>query len=97
MGDDLGIRLDPDSGNPSNVNTTRGQYIGLVPGPPNSTQVTIHADPGTIFAECFGATDVVASRATFFRLNNIVLNWGRGELLWSVSPPVPIPVPPDLP
>ncbi len=97
MGDDLGVRLDPVRGHPSNVNTTRGQYLGLVPGPPNSTQVTIHADPGTIFADCFGAPDVVASRATFFRLNNIVLNWGRGELLWTVSPPTPIPVPPVLP
>jgi hypothetical protein len=97
MGDDLGIRLDPGSGSPSNVSTTRGQYLGLVPGPPNTTQVTIHADPGTIFADCFGATDVVASRATFFYLNNVALNWGRGELLWTVSPPDPLPVPPILP
>lgn len=97
MGDDLGVRLDPASGHPSNVNTTRGQFIGLVPGPPNSTQVTIHADPGTIFAKCFGATDVVSSRATFFRLNNIALNWGRGDLLWTTAPPVQLPVPPILP
>jgi hypothetical protein len=97
MGNDQGVRLAPATGHPSNVNQTRGQYLGLVPGPPNTTQVTIHADPGTIFADCFGATDVVASRATFFRLNNVALNWGRGELLWTVSPPVPIPVPPILP
>jgi len=97
MGDDRGVRLDPASGYPSNVSSTRGQYLGLVPGPPNSTQVTIHADPGTLFADCYGATDVVASRATFFRPNNIVLNWGRGDLLWTISPPVPIPVPPILP
>jgi hypothetical protein len=97
MGDDLGARLEPPSGNPSNVSTTRGQYLGLVPGKPNTTQVTIHADPGTPFADCFGATDVVASRATFFRLNNVVLNWSRGELLWTVSPSAPIPVPPELP
>jgi len=97
MGDDLGVRLDPATGNPSNVSTTRGQFLGLVPGPPNTTKVTIHADPGTLFADCFGATDVVASRATFFSLNNVVLNWGRGELLWTTHPPVPIPVPPVLP
>jgi hypothetical protein len=59
--------------------------------------VTIHADPGTLFADCFGATDVVASRATFFRLNNIALNWGRGELLWKTYPPDLLPVPPTLP
>jgi hypothetical protein len=97
MGDDQGVRRVPDTGNPSNVSTTRGQYLGLVPGPPNSTQVMIHADPGTIFADCFGATEVVASRATFFRLNNIALNWGRGELLWTTYPPDLLPVPPTLP
>jgi hypothetical protein len=97
IGDDLGVRLDPATGYPSNVNRTRGQYLGLVPGKPNTTQVTIHADPGTLFADCFGAMDVVASRATFFRLNNIVLNWGRGELLWTISPPAPIPPPPEFP
>jgi hypothetical protein len=97
MGDNLGVPLDPDRGNPSHLSITRGQFLGLVPGPPNSTQVTIRSDPDTIFADCFGATDVVASRATFFRLNNIMLNWGRGELLWTTSPPNPIPVPPELP
>ncbi len=96
-GGDLGVRLDPATGHPSNVNRTRGQYLGLVPGPPNSTQVTIDADAGTLFAACFGATHVVATRATFFRLNNIALNWGRGELLWTQYPPVPLPVPPILP
>ena len=97
MGNDLGVRLDPATGHPSNVNQTRGQFLGLVPGKPNTTQVTIHADPDTLFADCFGATDVVASRATFFKQNNVVLNWGRGELLWTTDPPVPIPVPPTLP
>jgi hypothetical protein len=97
MGDNLGVRLDPASGYPSNVSTTRGQYLGLVPGLPNSTQVTIHADAGTIFADCFGGTDMVASRGTFFRLNNVALNWGRGDLLWTVSPPNPLPVPPSFP
>jgi hypothetical protein len=97
VGDDLGVRLDSANGDPSNVSTTRGQYLALVPGPPNTTQVTIQADPGTIFADCFGATTVVASRATFFFLNNVALNWGRGELLWTVSPPDPLPVPPILP
>jgi len=97
MGDDLGVRLDPASGYPSNVNRTRGQYLGLVPGKPNMTQVAIHADPDTLFVDCFGATNVVASRATFFKLNNIVLNWGRGELLWTDYPSPAIPVPPDRP
>lgn len=97
MGNDRGVRLDPANGHPSNVNSTRGQFLGLVPGPPNSTQVSVHADPGTIVADCFGATDLVASRGTFFRLNNIALNWGRGELLWTSSPPVSIPVPPAFP
>lgn len=97
MGDDLGIRLNPATGNPSNVSTTRGQFLGLVPGPPNTTQVTIHADPGTLFVDCFGPTPVIASRATFFSLNNVALNWGRGELLWTRHPPTPLPVPPALP
>ncbi len=97
MGDDLGVRLDPATGHPSNVNQTRGQYLGLVPGPPKTTVVTIHADPGTLFADCFGATDVVAMYGTFFRPNNIVLNWGRGKLLWTGYPSPLIPVPPALP
>ncbi len=97
MGEDQGIRVDAANGYPANVSTTRGQYLGLVPGPPNTTQVTIHADPGTLFADFFGAADLVASRATFFRLNNIALNWSRGDLLWTVSPPIPLPIPPTLP
>src|SRR3974377_1159677 len=97
MGEDLGVRLDPGTGNPSNVNTTRIQFLGLTPGPPNSTQVTIHAEPGTLFADYFGASDVVASRATFFRPNNIVNNSSRGQLAWTTYPPTPIPVPPVLP
>ena len=97
MGDDLGVRLDPATGSPSNVNTTRVQYLALAPGLPNTTQVTIHADPGTGFADCFGMSDVVASRATFFRLNNIVLNGSRGDLAWTTYPSPPIPVPPLFP
>ncbi len=97
MGDDLGVRLDPAAGHPSNVNTTRVQFLALVPGPPNSTQVTIHADPDTGFTDCFGMSDVVASRATFFRLTNIALNGSRGDLVWTSYPSPPIPVPPALP
>lgn len=97
IGDNLGVRLDPATGHPSNVSTTRGQFLGLVPGPPNTTQVTVHADAGTMFADCFGATDVVAPRATFFLLNNVALNWGRGDLLWTVSPPDLLPLPPSFP
>jgi len=97
IGEDLGAWPQPPTGNASNVSVTRGQFVGLAPGPPNTTQVAIEADPGTIFEKCFGASAVVASRATFFRLNNIVLNWGRGELLWTIYPPTPIPVPPLLP
>ncbi len=97
MGDDLGVRLDPAKGHPSNVNTTRVQFLALVPGAPNMTQATIHADPGTGFADVFGMSDAVASRATFFRLTNIVLNGGRGDLAWTTYPSPPIPVPPELP
>ncbi len=96
-GDDLGVHLNPAKGNPSNINTTRIQYLALVPGPPNSTQVSIHAEPGTLFADFYGASDVVASRATFFRPNNIVNNSSRNELVWTTYPPTPIPVPPALP
>ncbi len=97
MGDDLGVRLEPATGNPSNVNTTRIQYLALVPGPPNTTQVTIHAEPGTLFADYFGNSDVVSSRATFFRPNNIMNNSSRGDLAWTDYPPSPIPIPPTLP
>ena len=97
MGDDLGVRLDPTTGNPSNVSTTRGQYLGLTPGTPNLTQVTIYADPGTCFEDVFGEPNMVSSKATFFRPNNIVLNASRGDLLWTTYPPPPIPVPPELP
>jgi hypothetical protein len=97
MGDDLGVQINPTEGSPSNVNTTRVQALGLVPGPPNSTQVTIHAEPGTLFADYYGASDVVSSRATFFRMTNIVNNSSRDELAWTTYPPAPIPVPPALP
>ncbi len=97
MGDDRGAQLEPTGGNPSNVNTTRVQYLALVPGPPNSTQVTIHAQPGTLFADYYGISDVVASRATYFRPNNIVNNSSRSDLDWTTYPPTAIPVPPALP
>ena len=97
MGGDLGVRLTPATGSPSNVNTTRVQYLGLTPGPPNSTQVTIHADAGTLFADYYGASDVVALRAKFFGPNNIANNGSRGELAWTTYPPSPIPLPPALP
>lgn len=72
-------------------------FLATVPGRPNTTQVTIHADLGTPFAEYFGASRVVASRANFLRPNNIVANSSRGELAWKTYPPYPIPVPPSVP
>jgi hypothetical protein len=97
MGDDVGVQINPAKGSPSNVNTTRVQFLGLVPGPPNSTQVTIHAEPGTLFADYYGTSDAVSSRGTFFRTNNLVNNSSRCELAWTTYPPTPIPVPPALP
>jgi hypothetical protein len=97
MGNDLGVRLEPATGKPSNVSTTHGQYLGLTPGPPNSTKVTIQADPGTSFEDCFGMSSVQSLRATFFRPNNIVLNASRGDLEWTTYPSPLIPVPPDFP
>lgn len=79
------------------VNTTRVMFLSTVPGAPNSTHVTIHAEPGTGFADFYGRSDVVSSRATFFRPNNIVLNSSRGDLAWTTYPPDPIPVPPAFP
>ncbi len=95
--DDSGVRHDSATEQPGNVNTTRVMFLATVPGPPNSTQVTIHADAGTPFADFYGSRDVVSSRATFFRPNNIVNNSSRGELAWTTYPPSPIPVPPLLP
>jgi hypothetical protein len=97
MGDDLGVRLDPATGNPSNVSTTRGQYLGLTPGTPNTTQTTIYADPGTLFEDVFGTPFVQSLRGTFFKPNNIVLNASRGDLLWTTDPSPPIPLPPYFP
>ena len=97
MGDDLGVRLEPATGKPSNVSTTHGQYLGLTLGPPNSTQATIQADAGTVFEDCFGENDVIASRATFFKLNNLALNASRGDLGWTTYPSPLLPVPPALP
>jgi hypothetical protein len=82
---------------PTNVNTTRVQGLGLVPGPPNSTQVTIHAEEGTLFERYFGARDVTSSRATFFRLNNLSNNSSLCELAWTTYPSTPIPAPPAFP
>jgi hypothetical protein len=97
MGHDLGVSLDPANGNPSNLSTTKAQFLGLTPGMPNSTQVEIDADPGTIFEDCFGTTYVVASRGTLFSPTNVVLNASRGDLLWTDYPTPAIPVPPALP
>jgi hypothetical protein len=95
--DDPGAHLDPAVGNAGHVNTTRVMFLGTVPGPPSSTQVTIHAEPGTLFADYYGASDVVASRATFLRPNNIVNNSSRGGLAWTAYPPHPLNCPPLLP
>jgi hypothetical protein len=97
MGNDLGVRLDPATGNRSNLSTTRNQFLGLIPRVPNTTQVTIHADPGTSFEDCFGMSIVVASRATFFSPNNIALNASRGDLMWTDYPSPLISVPPAFP
>ncbi len=97
MGEDLGVRLDPAMGNPSNISTTRVQFLGLTPGNPNMTQTTIYADPGTHFEDVFGLSYVVSTRGTFFKPNNIVLNASRGDLLWTLFPSPTIPVPPTLP
>ncbi len=97
MGNDLGVRLDPENGNPSNVSTTKSQYLGYVPGMPNQTQVTINADPGNLFEDVFGMSSVVSPKATFFRTNNIALNASRGDLAWTTYPPSPIPLPPAYP
>ena len=65
MDDDLGDNRYPVGGNPGNVNTTRVMFLATVLGPPNTTLVTIHADPGTAFADYYGTNNVVASRARF--------------------------------
>jgi hypothetical protein len=96
-GDDLRLHIDRAVADPSSVTTSRVMFLATVPGPPNTTQVTIHAERGTPFADYFGASRVVASRATFLRPNNIVTNSSRGELAWKTYPPSPIPVPPSLP
>ncbi len=97
MGDGLGAHFGPSVGNPGNVNTTRVMFLATAPGPPNATRVTIHAEPGTPFADYYGASDVVASRATFFRPNNIVNNSSLGELAWTTYPPYTLHCPPLLP
>ncbi len=86
-----------DVGNRGAVTTSRVMFLATVPGRPYTTQVTIHAELGTPFAEYFGASRVVASRANFMRPNNIVTNSSRGELAWKTYPPYPIPIPPSLP
>ncbi len=82
---------------PTNINTTRVIFLGTLPGPPNTTQVTIHAEPGTPFVDYYGSGDLVASRATFFRPNNILNNSSRGELAWRTYPPRTLNSPPLLP
>jgi hypothetical protein len=87
----------PAADNPTNINTTRVMFLATVPGAPNATQVTIHAEQGTPFAAYYGAADLLASRATFFRPNNIVNNSSRGELAWRTYPPYTLNCPPLLP
>ncbi len=94
MDDDPGDSRHPVGDNHGNVNTTRVMFLADVPGPPNTTQVTIHADPGTTFADYYGTNDVVASRASFFRPNNIVNNSSRGKLAWESYPPYALYCPP---
>lgn len=84
-------------GNPGDVNTTRVMFLATAPGPPNTTRVTIHAESGTPFADYYGASDVVASRATSYRPNNDVNNSSRGELAWTTYPPDTLHCPPLLP
>ncbi len=95
--DNLGLLTDRDAGNPCNVTTSRVMFLATVPGTPNTTQVTIHAERGTPFADYYGASDVVSSRATFLRPNNIVTNSSRGELAWTTYPPNPLKCPPLFP
>ncbi len=85
------------SGDPGGVNAMRVMFLATVPGPPGTTRVTIHAEPGTLFADYYGTHDVVASRATFLRPNNIVNNSSRGELAWRTYPPDTLHCPPLLP
>lgn len=87
MDDNLGDNSYPVGGNTGNVNTTRVMFLATVPGPPNTTRVTIRADPGTAFAYYYGTNNVVTSRASFFRPNNIVNNSSRGRLAWRSYPP----------
>jgi hypothetical protein len=84
-------------GNPGDVNTTRVMFLAVTPGAPGATRVTIHAEPGTPFADWYGASDMVASRATFYRPNNVVNNSSRGELAWTTYPPDTLHCPPHLP
>ncbi len=93
MDDNLRDSSNPVGGHTRNVNTTRVMFLATVPGPPNTTRVTIHADPGTAFAHYFGTNDVVTSRATFFRPNNIVNNSSRGRLAWRSHPPYSLDCP----
>jgi hypothetical protein len=87
MEDALGDSRYPDGAKTENVNTTRVMFLATVPGPPNTTQVIIHADRGTAFADYYGTNNVVASRASFFRPNDIVNNSSRGRLAWTSYPP----------
>ncbi len=96
-GVDLSLHADRAVDAASKMTTSRVMFLATVPGRPNTTQVTIHAEPGTPFADYFGVSTVVSSRATFLRPNNIVTNSSRGELAWKTYPPSPIPIPPSLP
>lgn len=84
-------------GDPGDVNTTRVVFLATTPGAPGTTRVTIHAEPGTPFADWYGVGDVVASRATFYRPNNVANNSSRGELAWTTCPPDTLHCLPQLP
>jgi len=77
MEDALGDSRYPDGAKPENVNTTRAMYLATVPGPPNTTQVIIHADRGTAFADYYGTNNVVASRARRVILDLTTGRWLR--------------------
>jgi hypothetical protein len=94
LGDNPGAYLDPAVGNLSNVNKTRVMFLATVPGRPNTSQVAIHAEPGTPFVQYYGIRDVVTSRATFLRPNNIANNSSRGQLAWTMYPPYTLNCPP---
>jgi len=95
--DDFSLYLDPAVAKPGNVSTTRVMFLATAPGPRNTTQVTIHGEPDTLFVDYFGGSDVVSSRATFYRPNNLVNNSSLGNLAWTTYPPFTLNCPTLLP